>query len=127
MNILVTGASSFAGSHLLDLLLLDKITFGLKNQMQDRNVSHIIEKLIGEGDLTDSLSVKKAIEISQPDQIYHLGALSWVTPSWIMPTAYFDVNASGTINLLNQLLIRTLIKYPPELQKVLTYLRRIYN
>ena len=108
MNILVTGANGFAGSHLLDLLLLDKKNnlFGFKKpNARLRNVSHIIEKINWiEGDLTDSLSVKKAIEISQPDQIYHLGALSWVTPSWIMPTAYFDVNASGTINLFESII-----------------------
>lgn len=108
MNILVTGANGFAGSHLLDLLLIDKKNnlFGFKKpNARLRNVSHIIEKINWiEGDLTDPLSVKKAIEISQPDQIYHLGALSWVSPSWNMPSAYFDVNAKGTINLFESII-----------------------
>ncbi len=108
MNILVTGANGFAGSHLLDLLLLEKENnlFGFKKpNARLRNVAHIINKINWiEGDLTDPLSVKKAVEVSKPDLVYHLGALSWVTPSWVMPTAYFDVNAVGTINLFEAII-----------------------
>ena len=65
-----------------------------------RNVKHLIGKVeFIEGDLTDPVSMDNLIKLIKPDLIYHLGALSWVSPSWKMPNAYFNVNAQGTINL----------------------------
>jgi GDP-4-dehydro-6-deoxy-D-mannose reductase len=109
MNIFITGANGFAGSHLIDTLLENSNNlkiFGFKKpNARMRNVGHLINKINWiEGDLTDSLSVLKAIKQSEPDQIYHLGALSWVSPSWNMPSAYFNVNSIGTINLLEAVL-----------------------
>lgn len=106
-RVLITGITGFVGSHLADYLLNNtnyKI-FGLKrvNSKLD-NVKHITEKIILiDGDLIDQTSLVNAIKISKPDYIYHLGALSWVKPSWDMPAAYMQVNAVGTVNLFEAL------------------------
>lgn len=103
MKILVTGSNGFAGSHLLDHLLKDnnnKIYGLVKVNARMRNVKHLVDKVnFVEGDLTDPVSINNLIRLVKPDLIYHLGALSWVSPSWKMPSAYFNVNAIGTINL----------------------------
>ena len=103
MKILVTGSNGFAGSHLLDHLLTNNNNkiFGLvKVNARMRNVKHLVDKVnFIEGDLTDPVSINNLIKLVKPDFVYHLGALSWVSPSWKMPSAYFNVNAIGTINL----------------------------
>ena len=72
----------------------------MKVNARMRNVKHLVSKVdFVEGDLTDPVSINNLIKLVKPDLIYHLGALSWVSPSWKMPSAYFNVNAIGTINL----------------------------
>ena len=102
-KILITGITGFVGSHLADFLLKetdDKI-FGLKRpNSQLRNIHHILDQItLIDGDLIDQTSLIELIKKVTPDEIYHLGALSWVSPSWDMPSAYMQTNAIGTINL----------------------------
>ena len=122
-NVLITGITGFVGSHLADYLLANtkyKI-FGLKRVNSSlRNISHILDRVtLINGDLIDQTSLVKTLKISKPKCIYHLGALSWVSPSWDMPTAYMQVNAIGTINLFEALRTaglkpRILISCTPE-------------
>lgn len=70
-------------------------------------------------ELTDMESCAATIRSIKPDYIYHFGALTWVSPSWNMPSVYFDVNAQGTINLLEAVRkhspkARVLISCTPE-------------
>ena len=66
-----------------------------------RNVKHLIDKINWiDCDITDPVSVKKAIEKANPDKIFHLAAESFVSPSWDHPTHYMDVNYKGTVNIL---------------------------
>lgn len=106
-KVLITGITGFVGSHLADYLLSNTNynIFGLKRvNSRLRNIEHILEKItLIDGDLIDQTSLINAIKISKPDYIYHLGALSWVKPSWDMPAAYMQVNAIGTINLFEAL------------------------
>ena len=123
-KILITGITGFVGSHLADLLLEkepEAEIYGFRKvNARSRNVKHILEKIHWiEGDLIDPFSVEHAIKISTPDEIYHLGALSWVTPSWNMPAAYMQVNAIGTIYLFESVLKqgikpRILVSCTPE-------------
>jgi len=104
-RILITGVNGFVGSHLVDRLLQSEPEtelFGLKKvNARLRNIKDVLGRItLVEGDLTDPLSMWNLIEQSMPDEIYHLGALSWVGPSWNMPSAYLQVNAIGTVNLL---------------------------
>lgn len=106
-RVLITGITGFVGSHLADYLLNNtnyKI-YGLKRVNSSlRNISHILNKVtLINGELIDQTSLIRLLRISKPDYVYHLGALSWVSPSWDMPGAYMQVNAIGTINLFEAL------------------------
>lgn len=106
-KVLITGITGFVGSHLTDYLISKsgfKI-FGLKRVNSNlRNIEgHLNSVTLVDGDLTDQTSLINLLKISQPDYIYHLAALSWVTPSWDMPAAYMQTNAIGTINLFEAL------------------------
>ena len=122
-KVLITGITGFVGSHLADYLLANTNykVFGLKRvNSQLRNISHIIGKVtLINGELIDQTSLINLLRISKPDYIYHLGALSWVKPSWDMPAAYMYVNAIGTINLFEALRVtglkpRILVSCTPE-------------
>lgn len=103
-RILITGITGFCGSHLADYLLSikDGEIWGLKRPTSRlRHVHHILDEVKWfDGDLNDPLNMKLLIRKSKPDRIYHLAALSWVSPSWGMPSLYMQTNAIGTINLL---------------------------
>lgn len=122
-TVFITGITGFVGSHMADYLLknTDYQIFGLKRpNSQLRNIHHVLDKItLIDGDLIDQTSLTNALKISKPDQIYHFGALSWVTPSWDMPSAYMQVNAIGTINLFEAMRAancqaRILISCTPE-------------
>jgi GDP-4-dehydro-6-deoxy-D-mannose reductase len=106
-RILITGITGFAGSHLADLMLEKGNTvYGLKrwNLSRMRNVKDILEKIQWiDCDITDPISVKKALNISKPDKIFHLAAESFVSPSWDHPSHYMDVNYKGTVNILESI------------------------
>lgn len=103
-RILITGITGFVGSHLADLALEKNCeVFGLKrwNLSRLRNVKHLIDKISWiDCDITDPVSVKKAISKANPDKIFHLAAESFVSPSWDHPSHYMDVNYKGTVNIL---------------------------
>lgn len=122
-KVLITGITGFVGSHLADYLLANTNykVFGLKRvNSQLRNINHIQDKItLINGELIDQTSLINSLRISKPDYIYHLGAYSWVKPSWDMPAAYMQVNAIGTINLFEAIRItncraRILVSCTPE-------------
>lgn len=122
-NVLITGITGFAGSHLMDYILenTDYTVYGLKRMNSSlKNIKHALDRIhLIDGDLLDESSLINALTIAKPDQIYHLGALSWVTPSWNMPAVYMQTNAIGTINLLEAMRVvgnnaRVLTSATPE-------------
>lgn len=52
------------------------------------------------GDLTDSSNLTRILQEVQPDEVYNLGAQSHVAVSFESPEYTFDVDASGTLRLL---------------------------
>ena len=52
------------------------------------------------GDLTDSSSIEKLINQVEPDEIYHLGAMSHVRVSFDMPEYTVNTDALGTLRVL---------------------------
>lgn len=105
MKALITGITGFAGSHLADYLLAehpDVEVFGIyrwRSKMD--NIEHLKEGQVTliEADLRDYTSMRRAVEKSQPDYIFHLAAQSFVPSSWIAPNDTFSINAQGQINL----------------------------
>jgi len=122
-RILITGVTGFVGSHMADFLLEQGGVeiYGLKRMnARLRNVRHLQNRIVLlDGDLIDPTSLVRVLEKARPDEIYHFGALSWVTPSWDMPAAYMQVNAIGTIYLLEAMRTlgskaRVLVSCTPE-------------
>ena len=119
MKALITGITGFAGSHLADYLLAehpDVEVFGIyrwRSKMD--NIEHLKEGQVTliEADLRDYTSMRRAVEKSQPDYIFHLAAQSFVPSSWIAPNDTFSINAQGQINLFEA--VREL-KLDPSIQ-----------
>ncbi len=53
-----------------------------------------------EGDLTDLSSLIRAVEDSQPDEVYNLGSQSFVSTSWAQPILTGYVTGLGAVHLL---------------------------
>lgn len=52
-------------------------------------------------DVTDPATVRRAVVESQPDALFHLAARSHVGESWKNPAGTFNVNANGTLHVLD--------------------------
>ncbi len=107
-KILITGIAGFVGSHLADYLLEkeDVEIYGTKRWHIDRmrNIHHLLDnprvKLL-DCDVTDSIGVRNVVREVRPDKIFHLASESFVSPSWLHPAHYMDVNFGGTLNFLD--------------------------
>ncbi len=103
-KVLITGITGFVGSHLADYLLLKNVElYGLKrwHLSKLRNIRHILDSIqLVDADLTDPIGIQKVIAKIKPDYIFHLAAMSFVSPSWDHPSLYMNVNYNGTVNLL---------------------------
>lgn len=102
---LITGITGQDGYHLAELLhQKGYVVYGLIRG-QNNPKRGLIEaeqpyvRLI-EGDLTDLSSLAKALEISKPDEVYNLAAVSHVGYSFKMPQLVADVTAKGVLNVL---------------------------
>ena len=109
---LITGITGQDGSYLAELLL-DKgyEVHGIKRRAslfntqrvdhiyQDPHVSNARFKL-HYGDLTDSSNLTRILQEVQPDEVYNLGAQSHVAVSFESPEYTADVDAIGTLRLL---------------------------
>jgi nucleoside-diphosphate-sugar epimerase len=103
MTILVTGGAGFIGSHIATRLLQDgksvRVLDNFANSTRD-NLEHIIDDIdLIEGDLRNEDDLRRAVE--GVDLVYHEGALGSVPRSIADPLTSFDVNATGTLKLLN--------------------------
>lgn len=66
-----------------------------------RRLYSILDKVeLIEGDLTDQGSLIVAVRISKPDEVYHLGAQSYVYDSWREPEHTSNVTGLGTLRML---------------------------
>jgi GDPmannose 4,6-dehydratase len=102
---LITGITGQDSFHLTKLLRSKNYKiFGLLNNQKNSRTSDykllFPEVELIEGDLTDFLSLTRAIEISQPDEIYNLGGLSSVVLSFKHPELAADINSLGPLRLL---------------------------
>jgi len=109
MNVLITGITGMAGSHLADYILdehpgtkvhglcrwrspLDNVQWALQHGL-----------ILHHGDLLDQGSLLSAVCDSDPDVVFHLAAQSYVPYSFQAPVATYMVNVVGTSNLLTAL------------------------
>ena len=109
---LITGVTGQDGSYLAELLL-DKgyIVHGLRRRsslFNTNRVDHFYQDphidntrfFLHYGDLTDASNLTRIIAETQPDEIYNLGAQSHVAVSFEAPDYTSDVDALGTLRLL---------------------------
>lgn len=108
---LITGITGQDSFHLTELLLGKEYKiYGLLNGIKTSRVIEFSKKFPSvvfiEGNLTDSASLIKSIEISKPEEIYNLGAISFVGLSYKEPELTANVTGLGPLRLLEA--IRTL-------------------
>lgn len=107
MKVLITGITGFAGSHLADFLLREKLgdVIGIHRWRSDmRNIKHLVDKIeLHECDLRDAFSVRDLIDTVRPDKIFHLAAQSFVPTSWKAPTESLTTNIVGQLNVFEAL------------------------
>lgn len=102
---LITGATGQDGSYLIELLLEKQyIVYCMIRHSANPNyhrISHLLNKInIIDGDLTDPSSLREAIRVSQPDEVYNLAAQSFVGLSWNQPELTSQITGIGCLNLL---------------------------
>ena len=109
---LITGITGQDGSYLAELLLAKGYeVHGIKRRSSSFNTSrvdHIYEDPhvdgrkfhLHYGDLSDSTNVIRIIQEVQPDEIYNLGAMSHVKVSFDSPEYTANVDAIGTLRIL---------------------------
>ncbi|NQU84793.1 MAG: GDP-mannose 4,6-dehydratase [Mariniphaga sp.] len=102
MKALITGISGFAGSHLAEFLLdKDYKVFGnFYDKSTFSNLDGFIDKIeLFECDMRNYNNLKQIIKKAQPDEIYHLAAISFFPTAIKNPKMTFDANLYGTLNL----------------------------
>jgi GDPmannose 4,6-dehydratase len=119
---LITGITGQDGSYLAEFLLSKGyVVHGIKRRAslfntdridhiyQDPHVDHR-NLVLHYGDLTDTSNLVRIIQEIQPDEIYNLGAQSHVAVSFESPEYTADVDAIGTLRLLEAIRILGLEK-----------------
>ena len=109
---LITGVTGQDGSYLAEFLLEKGYeVHGIKRRASSFNtqrVDHIYQDphvdnqnfVLHYGDLTDSSNLTRIIQEVQPDEVYNLGAQSHVAVSFESPEYTADVDAMGTLRIL---------------------------
>jgi GDPmannose 4,6-dehydratase len=114
---LITGITGQDGSYLAEFLLeKGYIVHGIKRRAssfntqridhvyQDPHIEHANLKL-HYGDLSDTSNLVRIIQETKPDEVYNLGAMSHVAVSFESPEYTADVDAIGTLRLLEAIRI----------------------
>ena len=109
---LITGITGQDGAYLAELLLKKGYeVHGIKRRSSSLNtqrIDHIYDEpssinrrlILHYGDLTDTSNLTRIIRDVEPDEIYNLGAQSHVAVSFESPEYTADVDAIGTLRLL---------------------------
>jgi GDPmannose 4,6-dehydratase len=126
---LITGVTGQDGSYLAELLLEKGYeVHGLvrRSSFENRDrISHLLDSqttrhegdgqrnpwlVLHEGDLTDEANLCRVIQTIRPDEIYNLAAQSHVAVSFDVPIYSADVDALGTLRVLEAIRLAGLAK-----------------
>lgn len=109
---LITGVTGQDGAYLSEYLLsLGYEVHGVKRRsslFNTQRIDHIYQDphvdnrnfFLHYGDLSDSMNITRIVQEVQPDEIYNLGAMSHVKVSFDSPEYTADVDAIGTLRVL---------------------------
>lgn len=118
---LIFGVTGQDGAYLTELLLNKGYeVHGVKRRSSSHNTSRIdffyneakegrLRFFLHYGDLTDEMNVLSLIQMIQPDEIYNLAAQSHVKVSFELPKYTGEVDAFGTLNILESIRLLNLI------------------
>ncbi len=102
---LITGVTGQDGRHLAKLLLSkDYQVYGMVNRQRD-DLANLLENELPQvkqvrGDLADSASLNHVISDTCPDEVYNLGAISFVGMSFKQPELTCNITGLGVVRLL---------------------------
>ena len=107
---LITGITGQDGMYLAELLLSKNYqVYGLirgQNNPKRPVIEQLVPKVeLVEGDLSDMGSLVAALEYCQPDEVYNLGAISFVALSFKQPELTGNISGLGALRLLEAIRI----------------------
>lgn len=102
---LITGITGQDGLYLAELLLskgyeVYGLVRGQNNPKFDMVQALLPDVKLLTGDLTDVSSLTRVLNVAQPDEVYNLGAISFVAYSWENASLTTDVTGKGVLNIL---------------------------
>jgi GDPmannose 4,6-dehydratase len=102
---LITGITGQDGSYLAEFLLAKGYQVaGMIRRASTENVdriAHIVDRLtLVQGDLLDQPSLMRAVEETQPTEVYNLAAQSFVPTSWLQPVLTAEFTGVGVTRML---------------------------
>jgi GDPmannose 4,6-dehydratase len=113
-NVFITGISGFVGSYLAKYLveqgsnvhglIIRKADDAPRKNLVDRGIHRDVNLI--SGDLTDVSSIKYALDKSEPEVVFHMGAQSFIPRSFSHPLETMNSNCGGTANLLEAIRIK---------------------
>jgi len=103
---LITGITGQDGSYLAEFLLEEgyQVVGMVRRSSTTRfeRIQHLLERLtLVPGDLLDQVSLINIIREHQPDEVYNLGAQSFVPTSWTQPVLTAEFTALGVTRVLD--------------------------
>jgi GDPmannose 4,6-dehydratase len=103
---LITGITGQDGLYLAELLLGKGYdVYGLVRGQNNPKFDLVSDELPGvkllTGDLTDIASLMRAFEAASPNEVYNLGAISFVAYSWENAHVTTEVTGKGVLNILD--------------------------
>jgi GDPmannose 4,6-dehydratase len=105
---LITGITGQDGSYLAEFLLEKGYeVYGMVRRtstVRYERIRHIQDQIeIIQGDLQDQTSLNRAVSDIQPDEVYNLGAQSFVPTSWNQPVFTGEITGLGVTRMLEAL------------------------
>ncbi|QUH01920.1 GDP-mannose 4,6-dehydratase [Saccharopolyspora erythraea] len=107
---LITGITGQDGSYLAEHLLAQGyqvwgLIRGQANPRKSRISRLAADVTFVDGDLMDQGSLVSAVDLVQPDEVYNLGAISFVPMSWQQAELVTEVNGMGVLRMLEAIRI----------------------